>query len=262
MENALIFIGIVAAAVLLFYGVRWIQAPRRNTQRLAMTVWAAYGPYSSAKDAEDRPRTVARVVLGSEGFKENEEWVQGHVENFHEWEKEGRYESGENLMRKGLLLTAYGSAFNEAFEKVRAEYIAQAQEAAESLNKGLLEEGGHRIEKVMGPDGNVDFAFKKIWSDEQIEQKKKEDGEAILNAIGNNLLQDPSDEAKELVEFLRIVYRQNTDDTDKELETPQELGQVWTVCLTILSEDPCSEVAKTFRVLNEAWRPPESDDQQ
>lgn len=256
METFLTILGIGAAAVLLFYGLRWFQAPRKNTQHLVMTVWAAYGPYSTAENAEDVLRTAVRIILGSEGKKENEEWVQGHVGNFHEWEKEGRFESGENLMRKGLLLTAYGSAFNEAFEKIRAEYITQAQEAAENLNKDLLEEGGHRIEKVMGPDGNVDFAFKKIWSDEEIEQKKKEDGEAILNAIGNNLLQDQSDEGKELVEFLRIVYRQNTDDADRELKTAQELGQVWTACLTVSIEDPSSEVTKIFRVLNEAWRPP------
>ncbi len=259
LETVITILAVVAAAGLLFYGARWLQAPRRQTKRLAMTVWAMYGPNQTAEDAEKSLRTVCRVVLGSEGATKHEEWIKGHAANFQQWEAEGRFENAEKMMRNGLLHNAYGSAFKEAFENVKTEFVVRAQEIMDSLNTKYFKEGGHRLETVKHPDGKVDFVFKKIWSDEMIKQKEKEDNEAILNAIGNNLLTDQSMEAKVLVEFLRVVYRQNTD---REIQTPQELGQAWFACLAVSDEELESEVAKTFKVLNDAWHPPESDKQE
>lgn len=257
MDNALTYIGIAAAAVLIFWWVRWGQFPKRNTQRLVTTVWAAFGPFNTAQDAEDTFRTVARVVLGLKLSQKDEGWVEGHIQNFHEWEKDGRFEQAENMMRKGLLLTAGGPAFDEAFKNVQAEYGKQVQEIAESLNKDLLEEGGHKLETVTQPDGRIEVFYNKIWSDEKIDQKQKEDNEAILSSIGNNLLNDNSDEAKELVEFLKKVYRHNAD---KEIQSAQDLGTAWFACLSVTNEEPESEVARTFQVLNDAWSPPKADE--
>jgi len=162
-------------------------------------------------------------------------------------------------MRNGLLLTAYGTAFNDAFEKVKAESVAQAQAGMEILNKDFLEEGGHRLETVTQPDGKVDFVYKKLWSDEKIEEKEKGDNEVLLNTVGNNLLTDQSEEGKELTEFLRMVYQQHMD---KEIQTPRELGKAWWACFSLLTEEPESEIAKTFKVLSDDWNPPKSNEQQ
>src|SRR5713101_2706618 len=52
------------------------------------------------------------------------------------------------------------------------------------------------------------LAYRKIWSDEKIERKAKEDGEAMGIAIGTNLLKNKSDAAKELISFLNDMYQE------------------------------------------------------
>jgi len=41
-------------------------------------------------------------------------------------------------------------------------------------------------------NGKTQLAYRKIWSDEKIERKAKEDGEAMGIAIGTNLLKNKS----------------------------------------------------------------------
>src|SRR5258707_2904224 len=82
------------------------------------------------------------------------------------------------------------------FQRKRDEkIIAEGMEAMERLNKDIFEERGHRLAFVKQPNGKTQLAYRKIWSDEKIERKAKEDGEAMGIAIGTNLLKNKSDAA-------------------------------------------------------------------
>jgi len=210
-NSIIIFLVIGGLVVITFLTIRWIRAPKPKTRHLAMTVWAAYGPYDGAGDAEDSLRRAVQAVFGNEGKADHEEWVKGHVENFRKWEEERRFQKAEKLMRNGLLHTAYGNAFTATCNLVQAEALAEVEKGIEWMNKDFLEEGGHRLEAAKQTDGTTQVMYKQIWSDEEIQRKKKEDGEAILNAIGNNLLKDKSKEAQELITFLFIFKNFNFD---------------------------------------------------
>ena len=78
----------------------------------------------------------------------------------------------------------------------------------EWLNKDL-EKTGHRLEAVKHPDGTLQVAYKQIWSDEEIQRKTGEAGEAVFNTIGCNLLEDQANQAQQLLAFLNAVYQAN-----------------------------------------------------
>ena len=255
-EIAIKILGVVAVAALAFLVLRRLQAPKPKTRRLAITVWAAFGPYDTAERADDGLRRASRAVFGQEGITEHEEWIQGHVKNFLHWQAKGRFHRAQKMMRTGLLLTAYGHAFEEACKEVKAEALSQAQEATEWLNKDFLEKTGHRLEAVKQPNGTLRFVYKRIWADEEIKRKEHEDWESVLNAIGRNLLEDRSNEAKQLLAFLSVVYQKNMG---KDLESPKDVGVIWAACLEVLDKDPNSEVAQTFKALNDAWTATKSD---
>lgn len=248
-EIAIEVLGVVAVVALAFWALRWLQAPKPKTRRLAAAVWAAFGPYDTAESAEDALRRASNAVFGKEAVTEHEEWIQGHLKNFREWQAEGRFQTAQKMMRTGLLLTGYGHAFKVACEKVRAEAVAQGLKAMETLNRDL-EKTGHKLEAVKQPDGTVQFAYKQTWSDEEIKQKERQDSEAVLNTIGRNLSEDQSNEAKNLLAFLTLVYQTNMG---KDLETPKDVGAIWFACSEVVDKEPDSEVAQTFKVLNDAW---------
>ena len=257
-ETIITILLVAVLATLAFLALRRAQAPQPETQRLAITVWAAYGPYDDAAYAENRFRAACRTVFGTEGAAEHEEWIKGHVKNFRDWEAEGRFKEAQKVMQAGLLLTGYGEAFDTACKEFRAQAAVEAREAIEELNKSLLEPGGHRIEAVDKPDGTVKFLYIQIWSDEEIERKEKEDGEAIFNGIGGNLLSDQSQEAKELLAFLEVVYEANMGE---DLKDPKDIGIIWFSCLEVVDKDPNSYVAQGFKVLNDAWSAAKSDNE-
>jgi hypothetical protein len=39
----------------------------------------------------------------------------------------------------------------------------------------------------------------------------------------------------------------------RDLEAPMDVGTSWVACLGLLDKDPDSEVAKTFKLLNDKW---------
>src|SRR6267143_3435776 len=93
------------------------------------------------------------------------------------------------------------------FQRERDEKIvAEGMEAIARLNKDIFEERGHRLEFEKQPDGETKLVYRKIWPDEEIERKAQEDGEAMRNVIGTNLLKSKSDAAKELISFLNDMY--------------------------------------------------------
>lgn len=215
-----------------------------------MTVWAAFGPYDTAESAEQFLRLASRAVFGQEGITDHEKWIDEHVKNFHKWQAESTLEKMLKMMCAGLLLSAKGRAFETACKQFKEEAEAQVKNGIEWLNKDFLEEGGHKLDAVKQQDGTVQFAYKQIWSDEEIKRKKREDGEAILNAVGRNLLEDQSYEAKALLAFLGVV---NQENMDKGLETPKDVGAIWFACLEVVDKEPNTPVALTFKVLNDAW---------
>jgi hypothetical protein len=243
--------GLVVAVlvILAYWAFRRFQAPRPSTERLAMTVWAAFGPYDTAELAEKGLRWASRAVFGPDEIVEHENWIVSHAENFRAWEVEGSFSKAHEMMRKGLLLCAYGPAFEMACQRYRDEAMADASQIIASFNEDL-EKSGHKIEPVKRADGTYQVLFKKIWSDEEIERKDREFGGRLLNVIGKNLLEDQSPEAKQLRKFLGVVYQTNAGAS---VETPKQVGIAWLACLEAQDKDPDSEVAKTFRVLNNAW---------
>ena len=250
LETGIIILAVGVLAVLVVLRLRRPQGPKPRTQRLAMTVWASFGPYETAEEAEKFLRRASRVVFGAEGVTEHEAWIEGHVNNFRDWEEEGRFAEAHKMMCAGLGLTASGPAFEAAFNEVKAELVTQVQEGTEWMNKEFLEGTGHKLEAVKQPDGTVQFLYKQTWSDEEIQQKEQKDSEAMLNAVGHNLLKDESPEARQLLAFLSVVYEKNMD---KDLDTPKDIGKVWFACFAAVNEEPDSEMARTFKVLNDAW---------
>ena len=53
---------LLATTVVLVYIVRRLQTPRPRTKHLAMTVWAAFGPYDTAEFAEDGLRWASSAA--------------------------------------------------------------------------------------------------------------------------------------------------------------------------------------------------------
>lgn len=254
MNATLMILTVIALSVMAYLGIRYLGRLKPKTKTLAMAVWAAFGPYQTAEKAEDYLRTAIEVVFGSEGVAKHEEWIRGHGENYRQWEAEERLEESQNLLRKGLLLSAHGPAFNEAFRNFKKLFRSKAVKSMEWINKEYLENTGHRLEVTETEDDPFKIMYKKIWSDEKIAENEKEVSEGILMAIGTNLLNDESEEAKNLVEFLEMVYEINIDE---ELEKERAIGGMWLGCLEIENEDANSEIAKEFRVLNNAWQPPD-----
>ena len=220
-----------------------------------MKVWAAFGPYDSAESATNSLRWACRAVFGKTEAVSHEDWSNGHIQNFRGWEADGSFGKMQKIMRGGLSLTAYGHVFEAACQRFRDEAMADASQIMDSLNKDL-EKTGHKLESVKQPDGTYQVLHKKIWSDEEILRKENEIGEAVLNGIGKNLLEDQSNEAKQLLTFLGVVYQTNAG---RNLETPKDVGTIWVACLEILDKDPHSEVAHTFKDLNAAWTARKSD---
>ena len=70
---------------------------------------------------------------------EHEEWIQGHIKNFGDWQAESRFQGAQKLMRSGLALTCYGSAFHKACQIIKMEALEKAQEALNGLSKDLPE---------------------------------------------------------------------------------------------------------------------------
>lgn len=229
---------------------RRVQAPRSGTERLALAVWSAFGPYATAAEAEAYLRRASSAVFGHAEMPNHEEWLQGYAAEFQKWETEGSLALAQGLMRKGASWIAYGTAFEQACARLRQEMLTEANDAVTGINEELLEAGGHRLELVTQPDGSVALVRKKIWSDEAIARKRKDDDELILRTIGTNIIQDNTPESLHLLEFLGAVAG---DHDDAHLTDPIAVGRVWSFCFQSATEEPDSDSAIAFKYLNSAW---------
>jgi len=90
-----------------------------------------------------------------------------------------------------------------------------------------------------------------IWSDEEIGQLQEKVATQITEGIGLNLLNDHSAAALTMLEFLRGLNRHMGEDD----ATAGELGRLWLACCDLLKQNPTSELAQTFKAINDAWEP-------
>ena len=121
-------------------------------------VWAAQGPFESGAESAAAMRNAHLAVFGGDSAEEMAAGIEGHATSYDAdpktWE-EIRRQVHEGAGSDALLLS---------------EGIA----AAEGLNKGFMEDGGHRLEFTRQSDGTMALAYKQIWSDDEIEAKKSE----------------------------------------------------------------------------------------
>lgn len=238
--------GIVVAARVLLRS----QA-HKNASDLAkqvFPVWAAQGPFNSGAESAAAMRNAYLAVFGPDQTEEMADAIEGH---------ETAYDGNPTAWEKNRRL-ALDAASSDALT------LAEGIAAAEGLNKELIEGGGHRLEFTKLSDGSTGLAYKQIWSDEAVEEKKKEAGEALTSGIGQGLLDDSesSEQARELVEFLSDLYRAELNEEPD----ASALGKIWLACFTMSIEkaeaeaepepepelelDP--EILQTFKRLNEA----------
>lgn len=117
-------IGAAAVVVLIVVARIFLSRPaplKTNTEQLAISVWAAHGPFPTAHDAEEGLRQACLIVFGPDGISTHEGWTGGHAENFRLWEREGRFDEAAAMMRSALLATARGPAFDSACQQIKSK---------------------------------------------------------------------------------------------------------------------------------------------
>ena len=196
----LILLVVVVLVVLLW---RWYKSYIFNRTcglaRQVFPVWAAQGPFDSGEESVVAMRYAYLAVFGLEETERMAETIAKHAAAY-----DSNPAAWEQNRQKVIRLT---SPDIEEFVT-----IANVHAAMDSLNKDFLEAGGHKLELTTQSDGDLGIAYKKIWSDEEIEAKKKQYNEAFVSGIGKGLLNDSSEEASALVAFLSDLYKANTGD--------------------------------------------------
>lgn len=242
IQTVLLILLVVAALGVLLW--RWYKSHifegASGLVRQVLPVWAAQGPFESGYESAAAMRSASLAVLGPE-----------------ETERTG--------MAKALAKHAavYDSSPTE-WERIRQEAtrlagpktekfvtISKGLAAMDSLNKDFLADSGHKFEFARQPDGTLGLSYKKLWSEEAIDEKRKQDNEALVSGIGNALLNDSSEEACALVAFLADLYRASRGD---EAVSASAIGRAWLACSTVevANGELESELAQEFSRLNEA----------
>ena len=250
IPTSFIWIWIAAIIAAVLFLMRRKQPPAANTEHLAMTVWAAFGPYSSAKDAEELLDRSARAVFRPEDYGKHADWVRGHGEKFRQWESLGGFEKHQAFMRRHFLTVARGTDFDQACQRLRAEAQKLGLEAMDHINQDFLDSTGHRLEAARDPDGTLRFEYKQTWPDAQIREHQESLVANIAEAIGQKLLTSSSETGVAMREFLVDVGRVHLG---RNLEEAGDIGGMWLRCCDLLREHPESETAKAFKVHNDAW---------
>lgn len=236
---ALILLVVVVLVALLWQWYRsHIFKRASGLARRVFPVWAAQGPFDTGEESAATMRYAYLAVFGAE---EAEKMGMAGAISKHAAAYDSDPEAWEQNRQEAIQ-----SANSETEEFVT---IAKGLAAMDSLNKDFLESGGHKLELTRQSDGSLGIAYKKIWSDEAIEEKKKQDNEAIVSGIGKGLLDDNSEEARALVAFLADIYKANSGAEDISAST---IGRAWLACFTMKNEEPDSDLAQEFERLNEA----------
>jgi hypothetical protein len=233
----LILLVTVAVSILLR---RWLRAQAfkqaGGVARQVFPVWAAQGPFESGAMSAAAMRHAYLAVMGPDEAERMAEGIAKHA---------AAYDSNPAAWEENRQRAAQAVGTDTA----KFVTIAEGLAAMDSLNKDLLEAGGHKLELARQPDGSLGIEYKKIWSDDAIEEKRKQDDEAFVSGIGNGLLSASSEEARALVAFLTEVYEANTGE---KAESAYAIGRAWLACFAVKNEKPESDLAQRFEELNEA----------
>lgn len=238
---ALILIVVVVLAALLWQWYRsHIFKRTSGLARRVFPVWAAQGPFDSGEKSAAAMRCAYLAVFGPEEAERIEvvEAIAKHAEVY-----DRNPVAWEQNRRETILL-----ASSETEEFVT---IAKGLAAMDSLNEDFLESGGHKLELARQSDGSQGVTYKKILSDEAIDEKKKQSNEAIVSGIGKGLLNDTSEEARALVAFLADIYKANTGE---KTISASAIGRAWLACFKMKNEEPDSDLAQEFERLYEAYQ--------
>jgi len=153
------------------------------------------------------------------------------------------------------------NAFDIANDEQRT--LAEGISAAQELNEAFLEDGGQRLVFEKDAEGSTNLKYKQIWSDQEIEDKRKKDDEGLAEVFGMGLIagQEEHTETEDLVKFLTDLYRSEMGEEPDAVD----LGRAWFILLSNDDDeengiDP--ETIKTFRALNEKHMATLPDDEE
>jgi predicted negative regulator of RcsB-dependent stress response len=141
-----------------------------------------------------------------------------------------------NLLITALIITGIAIAVLAVYRRHVRRTMEQARVRAAWLNKELEQ-----------PNPRIKVA--EIWSEEQFEKSNSKAANAILEEVRRALSTDESLEATRLRDFLAKIQ---PDLANKE-NTPASVGRAWFSCLQLQDNEPESELAQLFKVLNDAW---------
>jgi hypothetical protein len=141
-----------------------------------------------------------------------------------------------NFLIIALIITGIAIAALGLYRRHVRRTTEQAKGRAAWLNKEL-EQADPRIKVT------------EIWSEEQFQKNNSKAANAILEEVGKALTTGESVEAKRLRDFLAKIY---PDITYSE-KNFTSVGRAWFSCLQLQDNEPESEVAQLFKVMNDAW---------
>ncbi|GEM_PF-1207684 len=246
MNNILMVLGGIAAGCILLWFL-WRQYIFRQAAKIAQKVfpvWAGQGPFESGAESACAMKAAYAAVLGPEKAAEVRESIEKHQVAYDQDPN-----TWENFRKESL------QASREINDYIT---VAEGLSAMESINKDILEGGGHRLEAVTNKNGGMDFVYKQIWSDDEVKNHNEETNKTIINAFGDGLLNTDTEAAKELLYFIVSIYR---SAHDKDPETAYDIGGILFNCISYSDENPNDEISVEFRRLYEAYLPEEDEEE-
>lgn len=241
--------GVVGATFVAFILFRLFRrrGPTPNSRELAMGVWAAFGPYESAEDAENSLTRSMRAVFGASNLNEHAVWIKEHADNFRAWENSGTLKQSIELMRRGLAAFAVGPDFEVACANFKEELRAETLRLLDRITTDFgMEEDAPALRAL------VDGSMPPRQIHERLEASQKKTADRIVRGIGENLLRAPSPEAARMRQFLQKLSREQNGE---EATTPETFGRLYLNCINYATENSDSEFAKVFHALDDQWKP-------
>jgi hypothetical protein len=211
-----------------------------------MGVWAAFGPYESAEDAERFLCRSIRAVFGESNVNEHSAWIAGHAENFRMWEESGTLKQSIKFMRRGLAAFAVGPDFETACDKFKEDSRA---EALGLLDKITTEFGMEKQAPALR--ALIDGSMPPEQIQEELQASQEENAERIIRGVGEKILHAPSQEAARMRQFLQKLSREHMGD---EATTPEAFGLLYLNCINYAGDNAGTEFAKAFLALDDEWR--------
>jgi len=238
MNNILIVLGGIAAGCVLLWFL-WRQYIFHQASKMAQKVfpvWAGQGPFENGAESARAMKAAYTAVMGPEKAAEAQDSIKKHQIVYDQ-----DPQTWENLRKESL------QASREINDFIT---VAEGIAAMDSINEDILEGGGHRLEVVTNEKGAMDFVYKQIWSDEEIEKHKEETNDAILIGLGESVLKSETPEGKELLGFLVELY---SVAHERDPETAKDIGTIFINCISACNDDSEDEICIEFNRLYNAY---------